>query len=366
MTVAPEAAPASRPRRRLLGAIASLGLVTVGGVAWVQRHPQAPRLVSAVRKPSGGYAIVALSGDGQLDWSFDLPHRGHSVLPSPDGRLLAAFPRRPGRTIWLLDTATGALVRRLSTDTHSQMNGHGVFDAKGRRLYVTQTRHGAVTTGEIAVYSVDSGRRLGRFASGGLDPHQCVWCGDELVIAHGGYIEYPARNQPKQLDPARPPNLAWVDAGAGRVRRIDQLTDPKLSIRHLAADARGVFAGFQHDDGAGAQAALLGYASPTLALKPLDASRDTWAAFNGYVGSVALDVAGGTVIATSPRGGVLGLWGRESLDFYGLQRMADVCGAAAGPQGWVATTGFGVVADAQARSVRTDYAFDNHLAMIGA
>ena len=344
--------------------MAALGVVTTGGLLWQQSRLQAPRWVSAVRKPTGQYAVVALAADGRLIWEFGLPHRGHSVVPSPDGQLLAAFPRRPGQTIWLLDSTDGRLLRTLQAGPGRQMNGHGVFSADGRSLLVTETVFGETTHGEIAVYDVRSGALTRRFASGGLDPHQCLWCGGLLAVAHGGYIEFPNRSKPKQLDPLRPPNLAWLDASSGQLRRADVLADPGLSIRHLAADGEAVFAGFQHDDGPAARASLLGYATPAQPLQPMTADATTWAAFNGYVGSVALDATGLQVIATSPKGGVLGIWDRRNLAFAGLRRLADVCGVAADEQGWVASSGFGVVMNAAAEVVRTDYAFDNHLAVI--
>lgn len=364
MTIVEQAAKRLVHRRTVLSGLASAGLLAAVGWVGVSPRSKRPALVSAVRKSSGDYAVVALAGTGQMIWEFALPRRGHSVAPSPDGQYVAVFPRRPGQTIWLLETSNGRLVRTVDAHAGRQMNGHGVYSADGRTLYVTETVFGPMTTGEVTAYDVATGAIVNRFESGGLDPHQCVWCGDQLVIAHGGYIEYQDAARDKVLDSQRPPNLAWVDASTGRLQRADRLADPGLSIRHLAADEQGVFAGFQHDDGATANAPLMGYASSDQPLEPLEAPESTWSSFSGYVGSVAIDSVTEQVVATSPRGGVLGLWSRDTCAFRAIHRIADVCGAGVGEDGWIATTGFGVVTQAGETAYRTDYAFDNHLAAL--
>ena len=361
----PQGEPFSRlSRRRVLQGLAAAGFVATGGLVTLRASAQAPRVVSAVRRSDGGYAVVALDTTGALVWEFPLPHRGHSVTPSPNGQVIAAFPRRPGQTVWLLSARTGELIRSVDAGPNRQMNGHGVFSDDGRRLYVTETVFGAVTSGEVTVYDLDTGSAVRRFASGGLDPHQCVWCGDHLVVAHGGYIEFQDKAQPKVLDPTRPPNLAWLNAGTGAVMRRDQLDDPKLSIRHLAADRNGVFAGFQHDDGPASSAPLLGYATPASPLAAVPAGEVLWSRFKGYVGSVAIAADHDEVVATSPKGGVLGVGGRQDVQLRELREISDVCGAGATDDGWIATTGFGVIAGEATAVQRADYAFDNHLAVI--
>ena len=177
----PQHEPFSRlSRRRVLQGLAAAGFVATGGLVALRASAQAPRVVSAVRRPDGSYAVVALDTTGKLVWEFPLPHRGHSVTPSPNGQVIAAFPRRPGQTVWLLNARTGELIRSVDAGPNRQMNGHGVFSDNGRHLYVTETVFGDVTSGEVTVYDLDTGSVVRRFGSGGLDPHQCVWLEPKL------------------------------------------------------------------------------------------------------------------------------------------------------------------------------------------
>src|SRR5262249_20176257 len=94
-------------------------------------------------------------------------------------------------------------------------------------------------------------------------------------------------------------------------------------------------------------------------------------AFRSYVGSVAIDSGGRYVAATSPKGGIVGLW--RLSDGRCLQgfKLADVCGLATADQPcmfWV-TSGYGEVVHLRASDSgltatvhwRADAAFDNHL-----
>ena len=68
---------------------------------------------------------------------------------------------------------------------------------------------------------------------------------------------------------------------------------------------------------------------------------DDLAAFENYVGSVALDRTGRIAAATSPVGNMVAFWEWESGRYLGRRRMSDVCGiAAADTEGvFLATSG---------------------------
>lgn len=347
----------------LAGLTATAALAAAGG--WRGANRREPLIVSAVQPHAGGYAVVAVGLDGRLRWQQPLPARGHDVVGSPDRRHLAVFQRRPGRAVWLLDPATGAHRQTLDLPAHHQFNGHGVFTADGRQLLTTETAFdpdSGQPGGVIGRYDTHTGQRLGQWATGALDPHQCAWCGDDLVVAHGGYVEAPDGDTPKRLDPARPPELTWLHARSGQPRRRDRLADPALSIRHLDVAGRSVLVGFQHDAPEQApDAPLMGQAGPGQSLTALDAPPDGWRRFNGYIGSVA--VTDHHIVATSPRGATLGLWHGDGR-FAQAIGAADVCGAATANGQWIASTGAGALAMGSGVLARLDMAFDNHLAVI--
>ena len=87
-----------------------------------------------------------------------------------------------------------------------------------------------------------------------------------------------------------------------------------------------------------------------------------------------IDASGRYVAATSPKGGMIGLWRLADGRSLGGFKLADVCGLAADAESgafW-ATSGFGDVVRLQAGDKglapgahwRTDAAFDNHLLRI--
>lgn len=351
-------------RRGLLGGGAALA-ATVGGLLWLPQASARSCLISCVRRPDGRHAAVAVNLQGHTLWAFELPGRGHDVELSPDQQRVAVFPRRPGQQVWILDTADGRLLQTLHAPSRHQFNGHGVFSPDGQWLYVVETGYGQAVQGQVAVYDSRSGQRLQAWDSAGLDPHQCGWCDGVLVVANGGYIEPEQGDAPKVLDPSRPPNLAWLDPSNGKLLRRDLLADPELSIRHLDVAQGQVFVGFQHHQGATAQAPLMGMASLQQPLRPLAEPAMGWKVFQGYIGSVAVAAEPGLVVATSPRGNAVGLWDVRDGAAQSLVPAADVCGAGSHQGQWISTTGHGqLLIDGQAVA-HCDYAFDNHLALLG-
>ena len=90
-----------------------------------------------------------------------------------------------------------------------------------------------------------------------------------------------------------------------------------------------------------------------------------------YIGSVAIDASGRYVAATSPKGGLAGLWSLADGRWLGGFRLADVCGLAAdaAPGCFWVTSGHGDVVQlganehgvAPAAQWQASAAFDNHL-----
>nr|MBV6630423.1 DUF1513 domain-containing protein [Oceanococcus sp. HetDA_MAG_MS8] len=355
-------------RRQLLGGLAAGALLGAGGSAWHITRSRQGMLVSCVRKTSGGYAVVAFDPvTAEVYWDCLLPARGHAIAVSPGGDHLAVFARRPGQWVWIIAAQDGRLLRTLAVPNKAQFNGHGLFAADGQQVWVSATSyatHGQ-PRGEILQFDWGRARLEQRWSSAGLDPHECALHGDCLVVANGGYAEQYANGDDKRLVAEQPPNLAWLDAATGGVKRIDTLADPKLSIRHLDVGPQGVFVGFQHADGPLAQTPLLGRARSNGPLVMLEPPVEGWEAWYGYVLSVHLQANKGQVLATSPRSGRMGVW--DALSGAALQSrpLADVSGVAAQGDSWWASSGHGVIAGAsQERYLMPNWQFDNHMVAI--
>jgi hypothetical protein len=94
-------------------------------------------------------------------------------------------------------------------------------------------------------------------------------------------------------------------------------------------------------------------------------------ALRSYIGSVAIDASGRYLAATSPKGGLAGLWSLADGRWLGGFKLADVCGLAAdaAPECFWATSGHGDVVQlnagdnglALAAHWTAPAAFDNHL-----
>ena len=141
----------------------------------------------------------------------------------------------------------------------------------------------------------------------------------------------------------------------------------------LAADGETIAFGMQDQDRSQLRP-LIGVlrVGGDLALLPLpdgDAG-----ALRSYIGSIAIDASGRYVAATSPKGGIAGLWSLANGAWLGGFSLADICGLAADAQAgafW-ATSGLGDVVKLRAHAgglaAETHWqagaAFDNHLLRI--
>lgn len=352
-------------RRQLLAGLAAGGVLGAAGIALRPGRGPQRGLVSCVRKANGDYAVVAFTPESaELMWECRLPARGHAIAVSPDGSILAVFARRPGAYVWIIDAHGGNLLQTLPAPSSTQFNGHGLIVGDGQQVWVAATSYAAngQPRGEILHFDSASAVLEQRWPSAGLDPHECAIFDKYLVVANGGYAEDYGDAARKQLVPAQPPNLAWLDLQSGELQRRDTLTDPKLSIRHLAVGPQGVFAGFQHADGPMARAPLLGRADAASPLAPMSAPVEGWESWYGYILSLYLAVDDGVLIATSPRSGRMGVWDAVSGKAIRSLRAADVSGVTGCGDQWWASTGHGQLLSSAGDVREMDHwQFDNHM-----
>jgi hypothetical protein len=143
-----------------------------------------------------------------------------------------------------------------------------------------------------------------------------------------------------------------------------------LSLRHmaLAPDGETVAFGMQDQDRSVIRPVMgLLRVGRGIDLLPLPA--DDEGALRSYIGSVSIDASGRYLAATSPKGGLAGLWSIADGRWLGGFRLADVCGLAADAGCFWVTSGHGDVAQlragehglAPAAQWQAQAAFDNHL-----
>lgn len=332
-----------------------------------------PAYLAAAREADGSYSLFGLDAAAEELFRIPLPARGHAAAAHPTRPEAVAFARRPGAFALAIDCTSGQVIRQLEAPQGRHFYGHGCYVAGGDILCTTEND---IATGEgrISLWSrPDNYMRIGEFSAHGIGPHELRTMpdGDTLVIANGGIRTHPDSGRDKlNLDTMRP-NLTYLSSD-GTLR--DQVELPpemhKNSIRHLDVRADGLvgFAMQWQDDPETAPPLLglhrMGQGPAILAELPMTEQF----AMNGYAGSVAFSGSGAEVAITSPRGGVVHVFGADG-GFVRAWRRRDVCGIAPAQTGFMTTDGTGAIfaltdqgAAPQASFAR---AWDNHLVPIG-
>jgi hypothetical protein len=314
------------------------GMLAAGALPFIPRFASAaahPTLFAAARRETdGSYAAVLFTEDGDRS-RLTLPDRGHDLTFRPGTRECVVFARRPGRfaAVFSDDPAREPVWFEASEGRH--FDGHGVFSSDGRLLYSTENDFtGDASRGVIGVRDAGARyRRIGEFASAGMDPHDMALLSDgrTLVVANGGIETDPETGRIPLNLATMAPSLAYIDCVTGDLleRHVLDKSLHKLSIRHLAVAAgdRVVF-GCQYEGPAEDFPPLIGFhlrgQSPVLAPAPGDIQRG----LKNYVGSVAADASGAIIAASSPKGGLITFWDAESRRYLGEKRLTDGCGVA--------------------------------------
>ncbi len=362
------------------GLFASAGAALVGGsLAWKARASArsvapAVSLISAARigETDGGVIV-----DREGLTGFSLPGRAHALTRFPDGKVLLVA-RRPGSFAALINPETpDARPQAFAPARGFRFAGHAALHPDGRTLALSEID---AETGDGRVTLRDAGTGVVRatFAVG-IEPHDLLFAkgGTRLVVAVGGIA--------KAADVKGPPINAGriesaileLDPASGSVMKRHALTADmaSLSLRHmaLAPDGETVAFGMQDQDRAILRPLMgifrVGAAVDLLPLPPGDAGL-----LRSYIGSVVIDSSGRFIAATSPKGGIAGLWSLADGRWLGGFALADACGLAADAEAgcfWV-TSGLGDVVKLRAGTDslaaeaqwRAPAAFDNHLLRI--
>jgi hypothetical protein len=309
---------------------------------------------------------------------FALPARAHAPLRL-DRERIALIGRRPGSFGAIADLAAlaeGEAPHLFTPTAGRRFAGHAAVSPDGRTLATSEID---AETGAGAVVVRDAANAAPKqvFAAG-IEPHDLLFArgGERLIVAIGGIaqaadVKGPAMNA-GNIDSC----ILELDPRTGAVVRRHALPSDmrSLSLRHmaLAADGETIAFGMQDQDRS-RQRPLMGLlrVGRGIELLPLPAEEGV---LRSYVGSVVIDASNRFVAATSPKGGLVGLWRLSDGKALSGFALADVCGLAAGdaPGTFWATSGHGDVVQIEAGDAgftarnhwRAAAAFDNHLLRI--
>jgi hypothetical protein len=312
---------------------------------------------------------VVLDGEGLSE--FALPARGHGMVKL-GGAKAVLVGRRPGTFAAIIDLETPEKASIVPPIAGHRFAGHAAVNEAG---VLATSEIDAETGAGVVVLRDLSGAPRASFAVG-IEPHDLLFAagGERLVVAVGGIaraaeVKGPAINA-GNIESA----VVELDAHSGAVikRHVLGRGSRSLSLRHmaLAPDGETVAVGIQDQDRSQARPVMaLLKLGRGLELLPLPAGDES--AFRSYIGSVAIDVGGRYVAATSPKGGMIGVWRLADGSWFEGFKLADVCGLATADEAgtfW-ATSGYGDVVHLRADDSgltaiahwRAAAAFDNHL-----
>ena len=305
--------------------------------------------------------------------SLSLPARAHCPVLMRDAGAALLVGRRPGTFAAIVDLeAPDAAPRLFDPIKGHRFAGHAAI--RGDALFTTEidaeTGDGAAVLRDVRTFAPRA-----RYAVG-IEPHDVLFArgGEVLVVAVGGIaraadVKGPAINAGHiesailELDPR---------SGAVLERHALPADMSSLSLRHmaLAPDGETVVFGMQDQDRSLTRP-IMGVLRVGRGIELLPLPTQDQGALRSYIGSVAIDASGRYVAATSPKGGLAGLWSLRDGRWLGGFKLADVCGLAAdaAPECFWATSGHGDVvqlragADGLAAAAHWTAAasFDNHL-----
>lgn len=306
---------------------------------------------------------------GHLYGRVEISERAHDLAYLKSQNRIIAFARRPGTKLHIIDVASKLVVKELNAQPQHHFFGHGVLNADESLLFTTENyfdeqiteRDGLITVRNTKDFSI-----VQQFSSQGVGPHQLALLSDNqtLVIANGGIHTHPVKSREKLNLDTMQPNLSYINTLNGELMAKHQLPDKHLSIRHLCvANDDTVYFGCQYQ-GAVYQLNPLIYAHKIgQKIQSMKATENEWMRFKQYIASLSVNDKNELAV-TSPRGGVVSIWDRNTRKLKSLLALDDTAGVANSTGRFIATTGRGnLVGVDKALSAINKYQirWDNHL-----
>lgn len=351
-------------RRGFLAGTVALSLLAVSPA-----FAQAGRGMSFIcaMKDMDGYAVAVLSDTGEILRREPLPDRAHGAAVSPDGKTAVIVARRPGRYLGVMDLTGREPFKIIQSRRDRLFYGHGFYSADGGLFYATENDF-ENEVGVMGIYDAAVGfGRVGEFSSGGVGPHEAILMrdGKTAVVANGGIITHPDYPREELNLPTMDSTLAYIDLASQQVTAVQRL--PKnlyqMSFRHLAEDENGtVWIGGQYHGSPADIVPMVFVSTVADGVSAVPAPGTVYRNMRHYVGSVAVDAGQGRVATTCPRGGVWQVWDSASRSLIAERHVTDICGVAAGRDGFVAVDGLGNFREGETvLSAHSSLAWDNHL-----
>jgi hypothetical protein len=325
------------------------------------------RFASAYTARDGQNFVAWFNNDGEILGQVAIAERAHDLCYVPNRGLILAFSRRPGRALNIVDMKEQKLLKRIESSADQHFFGHGVLSHNGKWLYTTENRFDdsyAEHDGLIVVRNTDNFAIAAQFSSFGVGPHQLAMLqnSDTLVVANGGIHTHPASPRTKLNLDSMKPNLSYIDTSTGQL--LEQVTPPdhQLSMRHLCvANDNTVYVGCQYQGPKHQIQPLIFAHTKGGKLQALQADQAQWLRFKQYTASLAVDSSDHTLAVTSPRGGIVSYWHRQSLELAHIERKDDCAGIAADDaQSFVTSTGKGYL-NHRGKAAKHDLHWDNHM-----
>jgi hypothetical protein len=363
------------PRRRVLGALAALGLPP----AYAAPSDGPPPRWSAwtALRPGGGTASQRAGLLGHP--GVALAERAHQVVAhGRDAAQAFVVSRRPGTWLWRIDGRRDRVLATQVLDESRRFEGHAwhwlAADARDDALVTTETDTDS-GQGLLAWRSPADLELRAEWRTQGIGPHEAItwpipWPSgrDEpavWAVANGGILTLPETGRTKlNLDTMRS-TVALLHPASGELLMQWEAPHQRLSMRHLAVAADGTLAVAMQFEDRGPAPVLALARRGDRQLRPVEAGDALLERLNAYAGAVA---AQGNVLAVScPRGDRVALWHSDG------RLLAEVvvrgaCGLMAGGAGFWVSNAMGEVHELDLRSLQARCvwraarrAFDNHL-----
>jgi uncharacterized protein len=296
-------------RRQFLASLVALGALPAHAGA-------APRTRLFAAWQQAEAQQIGVFGANDAGWSIlrslAVPTRAHGLWVEPSGHLLAVA-RRPGDWLLRWHPNSGA------TQWHwmegdRRFNGHVISNAAGEVLWTTETDL-ETAQGRVGVREARSLEKTAEWATHGADPHQLLTLphavGDLpagcLLVANGGIPTLPETGRSKRALDRMDASLVALHPETGALLGQWRLSDPFLSIRHLAWDpvsrTVGIALQAEHPDPAARRSAPVLAVWNGTGLSPAQ-SRPSLA---GYGGDICA-LPGGGFAVSCPRANRLALF----------------------------------------------------------
>jgi len=239
MRTATEFAPLRR--RKVLGLLAALG-TSVAWAAGAKTVQLATLLTAWQQRDEQRIGLLSVNGASwAVQRSLVVPTRAHGLWAEAGGSVLATA-RRPGDWLLRWHPASGQTQWHW-IDGDRRFNGHVIVSANGATLWTTETDLDTAQ-GLLGVRNAKSLEKTDEWATHGMDPHQLLALpqalgelpAGALMVANGGIPTLPETGRSKRALGRMDASLVALHPDSGALLGQWRLSDPYLSIRHLAWD----------------------------------------------------------------------------------------------------------------------------------